>query len=188
MKLIAALDAAGIVLIGEGSASARRRARRPAEGVSARDDHASHSAACAVLLGHRLPARSRSSRIARSRAPSSTALPAGCSRCSGSAAGARRLLAARAGARDHAAARPALARRAFPARCALRLLPRRGQSRRRGREPVRARLRPARAGAAARAAVLSGVPRRHEPRRARRRRVHLPRVVGVHVARRPGRW
>ena len=34
----------------------------------------------------------------------------------------------------------------------------------------------------ARAAVLSGVPRRHEPRRARRRRLHLPAVLGVHVA------
>ena len=38
------------------------------------------------------------------------------------------------------------------------------------------------------AAVLSGVPRRHEPRRAGRRRLHLPGLLGVHVARPPGRW
>ena len=36
--------------------------------------------------------------------------------------------------------------------------------------------------AAARAAVLSGLSRRHESRGARRRRLHLPGVVGVHVA------
>ena len=46
-----------------------------------------------------------------------------------------------------------------------------------------ARLRPARDGAAARAAVLPGLPRRHEPRRAGRRRLHLPVRLGVHVAR-----
>ena len=82
----------------------------------------------------------------------------------------------------HAAARPAVARRAFPSRCALGLLPGRGQSRRRRGEPVCARLRPPRAGTAPRAAVLSGLSRRHEPRRARRRRLHVSGVVGVHVA------
>ena len=41
---------------------------------------------------------------------------------------------------------------------------------------------------ATRAAVLSGVPRRHESRRARRRRLHFSRLLGIHVARRPGRW
>ena len=88
-------------------------------------------------------------------------------------AGARRICSAASAPVTHdAAARPAVDRRAFPHRCALGVLPRRGQSRRRRGEPVRARLRPARGGAAARAAVLSGVPRRHEPRRARRRRLH----------------
>ena len=80
------------------------------------------------------------------------------------------------------AARPALARRAFPHRCARGVLPGGGQSRRRGGEPVRARLWPARGGAAARAAVLSRFSRRHEPCRARRRCLQLPGVVGVHVA------
>ncbi len=42
----------------------------------------------------------------------------------------------------HAAARRAVDRRAFPHRCAVRLLSRRGRSRRREREPVRARLWP----------------------------------------------
>ena len=46
-----------------------------------------------------------------------------------------------------------------------------------------ARLRPARARARARAAVLPGVSRRHEPRRAGRRCVHVPARLGVHVAR-----
>ena len=57
-----------------------------------------------------------------------------------------------------------------------------GRSRRRRREPVRARLWPSRASAGARAAVLSAVPGRHESRRARRRRLHLPDLLGVHVA------
>ena len=88
-----------------------------------------------------------------------------------------------------AAARPALDRRAFPPRCAERVLPRRRQSRRRRREPLCARLR---------------------PRTRRRRGRVLPFYpaflagmnlvvladdaftflvcLGVHVARRPGRW
>ena len=95
---------------------------------------------------------------------------------------ARGAVGRRTGADTDAAARPALDRRAFPARRALGLLPRRGQSRRRRRQPVRARLRPPRGGSRADPAVLSGLPRRHEPRRARRRRVHVPGRVGVHVA------
>ena len=58
-----------------------------------------------------------------------------------------------------------------------------GQSRRRRGEPLRARLRAPRARSRARAAVLSGVSGRHESRAARGRRLHLPVVVGVHVAR-----
>ena len=92
--------------------------------------------------------------------------------CSASAAPAQR----------DAAARPAVDRRAFPHGCARGVLPRGGRSRRRGGEPVRARLWPPRGGAAARAAVLSGVPRRHESGRARRRRLQLPGLLGVHVA------
>ena len=38
-------------------------------------------------------------------------------------------------------------------------------------------------GARPRASVLPGVPGRHEPRRPRRRRVHVPADLGVHVAR-----
>ena len=49
-------------------------------------------------------------------------------------------------------------------------------------EPLRDRLRPARARAAAGAAVLSGVPGGDEPGAAGRRRLHLPDVLGVHVA------
>ncbi len=55
-----------------------------------------------------------------------------------------------------AAARAALARRAFPHRCAVGVLPGRGQSRRRGGEPLRARLRPARG--RARAACCRSIP------------------------------
>ena len=54
------------------------------------------------------------------------------------------------------------------------LLPAGGQPRCRRRQPVRDRLRPARGGAAPGAAVLPGLPRRHESRRARRRRLQLP--------------
>ena len=82
----------------------------------------------------------------------------------------------------HPAARPALARRAFPHRRAGGIFPGRGQSRRRGGEPVRARLRAPRAFAATRAAVLSRLSRRHEPGGARRRCIQLPGVVGIHVA------
>ena len=76
----------------------------------------------------------------------------------------------------------AVDRRAFPARCAVCLLSCRGQSRRRGGKPLRARLWPARAGATARAALLPALPRRDEPRRPRRRRLHLPVHLGIHVA------
>ena len=96
--------------------------------------------------------------------------------------GLAQLLEPGAGSEPDAAARAAVARRAFSRRRALRLLPRRRQSRRRRSEPLCARLRQARACAAARAALLSAVPRRHEPRRRRRRRLHLPLLVGVHVA------
>ncbi len=84
--------------------------------------------------------------------------------------------------RRHAAARPALARRAFPHRRAGGILPGRGQSRRRGGEPVRARLWPARAFTATRAAVLSRLSRRHESGGDGGRCVQLPGVVGIHVA------
>src|SRR6202007_551021 len=70
----------------------------------------------------------------------------------------------------------------FAHRRAGRLLPHRGQSWRRGGEPVRARLRAPRACAATGAAVLPGLPRRDESRGHGRRRLQLPGVVGVHVA------
>ena len=75
-----------------------------------------------------------------------------------------------------------MARSAFPSRCAFGLFPCRGQSRRGRGQPVRARIRPPRACPAPGAAVLSGVSRRHEHRRARRRRVHFSSVMGIHVA------
>ena len=75
-----------------------------------------------------------------------------------------------------------LARRAFPARRDLRVFRRAGQSRRLRRQPLRARLRAPRAGAGAGAAVLSRLPRRHGARAAGRRRLHVPGLLGVHVA------
>ena len=84
--------------------------------------------------------------------------------------------------RSHAAARRAVARRAFPPRRAVRLLSHRGRSRRHERQPVRARLWRARNRTAARAAVLRRLPRRHDAGRARRRRLHVPVLLGVHVA------
>src|SRR5580704_9533273 len=63
------------------------------------------------------------------------------------------------------APRSAVARCAFPHRRTRRFLSGRGQSLRRGSEPVRARLWPSRGSAAARAAVLSLLPSRNEPRR-----------------------
>ena len=75
------------------------------------------------------------------------------------AAGGAALARRRAIGRDPAA-RPALDRRAFPARSARRLLPGRGRAGQRRRQPLRARLRPARTRTATRAAVLSGLPRR----------------------------
>ncbi len=96
--------------------------------------------------------------------------------------GTRRIAGSRAARDVDAAARPALDRRAFPARRARGLLPRGHQSRRCRRQPVRAGLRPPRGVARTDPAVLSGLPCRHEPRGARRRRVHVPRRVGVHVA------
>jgi hypothetical protein len=61
-----------------------------------------------------------------------------------------------------------LARRTLPARCAERAVPRRRQSRRRGGERLRARLRAPRARAGPRVAVLRGVPGWDESRRPRR--------------------
>ena len=90
--------------------------------------------------------------------------------------GARRSLARRSSARY------SMARRAFPPRRARGVFPGCRQSRRRRGEPVCSRLRPPRTRAAAGAAVLSGLSRRHERRRARRRRLHVSPVLGVHVA------
>ena len=73
-------------------------------------------------------------------------------------------------------------RREFPPRCARVVLSRRRQSRRRGRKPLRARLRPARSLAAAGAAVLSGLSRRHESGRAGGRCLFIPGRLGIHVA------
>ena len=93
-----------------------------------------------------------------------------------------RLIGGRRRRRDRPAARPAVDRRAFPHRRALGVLPRRRQSRRRGRKPLRHRLRPPRTAPERVLPFYPGVPRRHEPRRARRRRLHLPVSLGVHVA------
>jgi len=86
------------------------------------------------------------------------------------------------GAVPDAAAGIAVGRCAFPVGCAGGLLPSRRQSRRRGREPLRPRLRPSREGAAPRPAVLRSLPSGHESRGAGRRRLHLPGVLGIHVA------
>ena len=56
------------------------------------------------------------------------------------------------------------------------------QPRRRNRKPVRARLRAPRNGTGSGAAVLPRLSRRHESGRARRRRIHVPVDLGVHVA------
>ncbi|MGY4319767.1 hypothetical protein ACVWW1_009094 [Bradyrhizobium sp. JR3.5] len=80
------------------------------------------------------------------------------------------------------AGRPALARIAFPPRCARRILSRRGQPRRCGCKSVWARLRQPRIRAGAGPSLLSGIPGRNEPRCAGRRCVHLPLVLGIHVA------
>ena len=82
-----------------------------------------------------------------------------------------------------AADRPAVDRREFSPRRAVGVLRRGGRPRRGRREPLRHRLRARRARTRARAAVLSGLSGRHEFRAARRRRLHVPRRLGVHVAR-----
>ena len=82
-----------------------------------------------------------------------------------------------------AAVRAAMARRAFPHRCAFRVLSRRRQSRRRARPPS---MHSAMAAMSLnRSACCRSIRRfsRHEPGRARRRRLQLPVGVGVHVAR-----
>jgi len=62
-------------------------------------------------------------------------------------------------------------------------------SRRRCRQPVCSRLWAARGSAIARAAVLSGLSRRHEPGRGSPTdALHLPGVLGIHVALVMGRW
>ncbi len=83
---------------------------------------------------------------------------------------------------DRPAHRPAVAGRALPPGRPVRGVPDRGQPRRRGRQPLRRRLRRARGGAGPGAALLPGVPGGHEPGGAGRRRLHLPGGVGVHVA------
>ncbi len=85
--------------------------------------------------------------------------------------------------RAHPAAVPALDRCPVPARPAGRVLPVRGQPGRRRRQPVRPRLRPPHGRAGAGAAVLSGLPRRDEPRAGRGRCVRLPVRLGTHVGR-----
>ena len=135
MKLVDALAAAGIELIGEGATSERRRPRRAAQGTprahDARRVRGSDGRRALLLLALAAPValRSRASphgtRHRLWREPDRHARPCASSRCSACSSRPPRH-------RRDAAARPAVARRAFPHRRARRVLPGRGQSRRRG--------------------------------------------------------
>src|SRR3954468_18671668 len=81
------------------------------------------------------------------------------------------------------AAGPAGARRPLPPRRPGRLLPAGRQPGGRPRLPLRARLRGGRAGAGAHPDLLPRLPGGREPGPDRPRRLHLPALLGVHVAR-----
>ena len=154
MKLVGALDEAGIELIGEGAAS-------PAGGRGVRLKGRARVMLAFVLLAIAALLATGLGGAIRARAANGRPLVYGASLAlcvllvlAGLAA------FGRPAAGHHPAAVPALDRRPFPARSAGRVLPVRGQSRRRRRQPVRPRLRPARDAAGAGAAVLPGLPRR----------------------------
>ena len=181
MKLVAALDALGIELIADNAVEPRRRPRRAAEEAGARDADDRTRAAPRLLLAlaalavrHRALAAAHARRLWRA---------ASSSRRFRSSAALAHLLGAAAPSRHHAAARHCRgsARISASTRC------RPSSSSSSISAPSRASLFALgygehETGAAARAAVLSRLSRRHEPRRARRRRLHLPVLLGVHVA------
>ena len=174
MKLVDALATHGIELIGEGGCV---RHRRPRSAAQMTVTYALYGVAALLALGPLA--------IALAASPRGTSIVYSASLIVTLALGTIALhlsRRSRAGVGRHPAARAALARRAFPHRCAVGVLSRRRQSRRRGGEPVRARLWPPRNVASARAAVLSGLSRRHESGRHGGRRLQLPGVVGIHVA------
>ena len=139
-EAVAALDALGIELISDNAASQRRRPRRAAE--EARAVTLTIALACAAAL---LALAVLAVIIGRVAAATRIVYGASLIITAISLVAALRICSAPRRRFDHhAAARRAMARRAFPSRRAVGLLPRRGRSRRRRREPVRARLRRAR--------------------------------------------
>ena len=177
MKLIAALDALGIELIGDNAAQPRRRPRRAAEEGRERDA----DPLIARRASRSLLALAPLARRARSLAAAATPIVYGSEPHRVGDAARRRAVRSARRARRRTLALPLglpSHRRAFPHRCAVRLFPRRRRSRRRRPEPLRARLRPARD--RARTACCRSIPAflaGDEPRGARRRRLRLPAVA-----------
>ncbi len=164
MKLVGALDDAGIELIDDGARQPRRRPRRAPQGVG-RLMHVPLLPACVLLavaallatgLAGAIRARARDGRILEGRILVYGACLALCTLLA--LAGLAALVAPPAGL-ILPLGLPWIGAH-FRLDRAGRILPVRGQSRRRRRQPVRPRLRPARGRAGAGAAVLPGLPRR----------------------------
>ena len=161
MKLVDALTADGIELIGEGATSQRRRPRSAAQMMVVIALYGVAALVALAPLAIALGVSPRGKEVATS-VIYGACLIVTLTLCSIALAQLVRNVATCR--RRHAAARPAVAGRAFPHRRAGGVFPGGGQSRRRGGQPLCARLWPPRAFATPRAAVLSGLSRRHESR------------------------